>query len=219
MSKSARVGIDLVDVESDKKSGRSRRRTLEWWKAYLDSCASYHTFFSKVHLKSIKEGGGTMTGNCNAGTTHIRKKGYFGDLQVWLNEQGVANLISISMLKKDGYSVSKTTTGEWKVVTPGGDTIPFKRDKGLTVGMPYIDLREHQEGLAFIETIRKNMAGFTPQEIEKAKLSRETQGHVGHPPDGVLKQMIGEKDLKNDPVSLDDVAKIPYQLLAPMSTG
>ena len=66
LSKSARVGIDLADVESDKKSGRSRRRTLEWWKAYLDSCASYHTFFSKVCLKNIKEGGGTMTGSYNA---------------------------------------------------------------------------------------------------------------------------------------------------------
>ena len=50
------------------------------------------------------------------------------------------------------------------------------------------------------------MAGFTPQEIEKTKLSRETQGRVGHPPDGVFKQMIGEKELKNNAVSLDDVA-------------
>ena len=72
------------------------------------------------------------------------------------------------MLEKDGYRVSKTTNGEWKVVTPGGDTIPFKRDKGLTVGIPYIDLLEHQQGLALIKTVCKNMAGFTPQEIEKA---------------------------------------------------
>ena len=57
-----------------------------------------------------------------------------------------------------------------------------------------------------IETIRKNMAEFTPQEIEKAKLSRQTQGRVRHPPDGVFKQMIGEKELKNSPVSVDDVA-------------
>ena len=50
------------------------------------------------------------------------------------------------------------------------------------------------------------MAGFTPQEIEKAKLFRETQERVGHPPDGVFKQMVGERELKNNPVSLDDVA-------------
>ena len=50
------------------------------------------------------------------------------------------------------------------------------------------------------------MACFTPQETKKAKLSRETQGRVGHPPDRVFKQMIGEKKLKNNPVSLNDVA-------------
>ena len=78
-----------------------------------------------------------------------------------------------------------------KISDPRGDTIPFKRDKGLTVDVPYINLREHQQGFALIETVCKNMAGFTPQEIEKAKLSRETHGQVGHPPDGFFKQMIG----------------------------
>ena len=85
-----------------------------------------------------------MTGSCNAGTTRITKRGFYGDLQVWLNEQGIANLISIPMLDVDGYTVSTDTNGEWTVVTPGGDTIPFKRDKGLCVGIPYNDLREHQ---------------------------------------------------------------------------
>ena len=33
---------------------RSRRNTLDWWKCYLDSCASYHTFFVREFLKNIK---------------------------------------------------------------------------------------------------------------------------------------------------------------------
>ena len=53
-----------------------------------------------------------MTGNCNAGTTRITKKGSYGDLQVWLNKQGVANLISIPMLEADGYTVSTDKNGE-----------------------------------------------------------------------------------------------------------
>ena len=40
-SKSIRV--TLTDV----KSGGNRRLTLDWWKLYLDSCASYHTFLVK----------------------------------------------------------------------------------------------------------------------------------------------------------------------------
>ena len=117
VSKPPKTGIALADVKSGrggKKSGCSGRITLEWWKHYLDSCASYHTFFVKEFLKSIEEGGGTMTGNCNAGTTRITKKGSYGDLQVWLNKQGVANLISIPCSKQMGtlYTLTQTGSGQ-----------------------------------------------------------------------------------------------------------
>ena len=153
----------------------------------MDSCASYHTFFVKEFLKNIQEGGATMTGRCNAGTTSTSKRGSYGDFKVWLNEKCIANLISIPMLEASGYVISTHTQGEWRVFPPAGHTIPFKRDTGLCAGMPYIDLCKHKQGLVMIETICKNMTGFTPQEIAKAKLSRQTQGRVGHPPDGVFK--------------------------------
>ena len=81
-----------------------------------------------------------MNGNCNAGTTRMTKRGYYGRLRVWLNENGIDNLISIPNLEVDGYVVRTGTKGEWQVVTPDGETIPFKRDKGMCVGMPYIEL-------------------------------------------------------------------------------
>ena len=104
--------MDVKSGRGDKKSGRGHRITLEWWKCYIDSCASYHNCFAKMFLKNIKEGGGTMTGSSNVGTTKITKKGSYGDLQVWLNEQGVANLISIPMFEADGYTVSTDTHEE-----------------------------------------------------------------------------------------------------------
>ena len=115
--------------------------TLNWWKLYLDRCASYHTFFVKEFLMNIHKGAGAMNGNCNSGTTRITKRGYYGRLRVWLNENGIANLISIPKLEACGYVVITNTKGEWKVITPEGETIPFKRDKGRCVGMPNINLR------------------------------------------------------------------------------
>ena len=50
------------------------------------------------------------------------------------------------------------------------------------------------------------MGGFTQEEIEGAKLSRQTQGRVGNPPDAVFKQPIGTKDLNNNPVSHENVS-------------
>ena len=162
---------------------------------YLDSCASYHTFFIKAFPKNIEESG-TMNGNCNAGTTKITKRGYFGKLRVWLNKNGIANLISIPMLEADGYVVRTDTKGEWQVLTPEGKIIPFKRDTGMCVGMPYIDLRDYEQGLVLIETIRKNMGGFTHEEIVGDKLSGQTQGRVGNPPDAMSKQLIGTRNSK-----------------------
>ena len=104
----------------------------------------------------------------------MTKRGYYGRLRVWLNENGIANLISIPKLEADGYVVRTDTKGEWQVVTPEVETIPFKHDKGICVGMPYIDLREFKQGLVLIKTVRKNMGGFTHEKIEGAKLSRQT---------------------------------------------
>ena len=173
----------------------TKRLTLDWWKLYLDSCASFHTFFVKEFLMNISEGTGAMNGNCNAGTTIMTKRGYYRRLRVWLNENGIANLISIPKLEADGYVVKTNTNGEWQVVTPEGETIPFQRDKGMCVGMPYIDLRYFKQGLVLIETVRNNMGRFTHEEIQGAKLARQTQGRVGNPPDRVFKKLIGTNDL------------------------
>ena len=86
-------------------------------------------------------------------------------MRVWLNENGIANLISIAKLEADGYTVQTDTKGEWKVSTPEGKTILFKRDKGMCVGMPYIDLLDYKQGLVLIETVRKNMGGFTRRKL------------------------------------------------------
>ena len=58
----------------DTKGGRY---TLDWWKCYLDSCASYHTFFVRGFLKNMGEDSSTMTGNCNAGTVLLKEKGWY----------------------------------------------------------------------------------------------------------------------------------------------
>ena len=69
--KSNSIGFALTDV----KSGGNKRLTLDWWKLYLDSCASYHTLFVKEFLMNIYKGAKAINGNCNAGTTRITKRG------------------------------------------------------------------------------------------------------------------------------------------------
>ena len=75
--------------------------------------------------------------------------------------------------------------------------------------MPYIDIHKEKTGLAMIQTIHQNFEGFTGREVLQAKLSREVQSQIGHPPDEKFKQIIhaGKKQgLKNCPVNVKDVS-------------
>ena len=116
-----------------------------------------------------------MDGNCNAGSVLLKKKGWYKNFQVWLNEQGIVNLLSIPMLEEAGYKVTTHTDDEWKVITPRGEVIVFARDTGMCNRMPYIDLREHTEGLVMLETVEANMKMFTKKEIERAQAARAAQ--------------------------------------------
>ena len=90
---------------------------------------------------------------CNTGTTSTSRQGSYGRSCVWLNEQGIANLLSVPMLEEAGYIVSSHTNKDWEVTTPKGVTITFRRDTGICKGMPYIDLCEENTGIAMIQTI------------------------------------------------------------------
>ena len=74
--------------------------------------------------------------------------------------------------------------------------------------MPYINLREHKEGIIMIKTVRKKFVGATKRDIEKAVQYRTLQKRIGHPPDEIFKEMVilGENGLRNFPVEVADIS-------------
>ena len=123
-----------------------------------------------------------------------------------MNRQGIANLLSIPQLEEDGYVIDYNTNRDWVVITPSGKRIVFQRDTGLCNRMPYIDMREHQDGIDMVNTVRKNFEGFTRKQVEKAVLAREVQAMVAVPTEAEFKKMVSSKSLSDCPVTVDDVA-------------
>ena len=72
------------------------------------------------------------------------------------------------MLEKTGYVVSGHTKKYWVVFTHKGRKFVFKRDTGITKGIPYIDLRTNKAGLLMTETVHTNFELYKKKEIEKA---------------------------------------------------
>ena len=120
--------------------------------------------------------------------------------KMWINEGGITNLLSIPQLEKDGFRVTTDTHREWAVYMPQGEKLEFKRDTGLCENMPYIDVRDVTEAFANanikafqeknIQTVRKNMEGFSRKEVKRAALARIAQLKVAHPPKSKFKQMV-----------------------------
>ena len=74
--------------------------------------------------------------------------------------------------------------------------------------MPYINVRNHKEGISMIDTVRKKFAGATKQETEKAIQYRTMQRRIGHPPEERCKEIVslGENGLCNFPVEVSDIS-------------
>ena len=109
------------------------------------------------------------------------------------------------MLEAVGYIVTSHTKKDWVVFTHKGKKIVFKKDTGITRGMPCIDLHTNKAGLAMIETVHKNFGSYAKHENEKAKLSCTVQSRIGHPSNEHYKRSMSRKDLKKYPIDINDV--------------
>ena len=87
---------------------------------------------------------------------------------MWLNKNGIANLLCIPQLEQDGFVIYYNTKHNWTVTTPQGKEIMFRKDTSLCEFMSYIDMRKHQKGVAMLETVQKNFEGYTKKQAENA---------------------------------------------------
>ena len=110
--------VTFAEITKGVTKNATKRFTLDWYKLYLDSCATYHSACVRKPLNEIREVKTVLQGNCNAGVSTSNEKGYYGLWNFWLNEQGIANLLSIPQLEKNGYLIDYNTKRDWAVTSP-----------------------------------------------------------------------------------------------------
>ena len=100
-------------------------------------------------------------------------------------------------------------------MSPDGLIFTFKRDICLTRGMPYIDMdrpEEHisrltaKEGVACVETVRKNMQGFTLEECTRAKGARDAMAMMAHPSEAKMRNLVSSGNVVNMPYTSTDIS-------------
>jgi len=123
------------------------RKTLNPQMLYLDSTSSFHQVFTEEHLDNLQPAGTTLRTDCNASTNYATKKGWHRDLlDLWLVCNGIANLLSLTQLEVDGFTVSYHTGGYWIVTTPQGKEITFHQKKRWNALWLPLHQHAYQEG-------------------------------------------------------------------------
>ena len=229
--------IQAVDNNS-RVQQQKNRETLKPSYLYLDSMSSFNQMFEDKHLEDVQEVGVTLRGKCNAGTIFSNEKGVLLDMfSMWLVRNGIANLLSVPCLEREGCQITYDTKTAWIVSCPNGLKLKFKKDTGVCEGFPYVDLenlQEHvlsdrrsgsckkyvsnlhgkinkikeapkQKALIFIQTVRKNMEGFTKREVKEAHLARKAQAVLGHVSDGEMIKLVN---------NASGITNLPFHALA-----
>ena len=73
---------------------------------YLENCATFNQAMNPDILTNIFESLNTLFAHCNSGTTAINTNGILGSLEFWLNENRIANLLSIPELTRIGHTIT-----------------------------------------------------------------------------------------------------------------
>ena len=67
--------------------------------------------------------------HCNAGTTSTNLKGDYSSIDCWLNEEGIANIFSVSVFKNLGFRITYNSNDDRWCVSKGNITVKFKEEK------------------------------------------------------------------------------------------
>ena len=59
-----------------------------------------------------------LQGSCNGGTTLFHEKGTYGEFEMWLNRNGIDNILLITQLEKYDYHIKYNTIKDWIVHNP-----------------------------------------------------------------------------------------------------
>ena len=121
--------LDMIEGASFLEAGNSvRRTTCDRGKLYPKMCTMNHTMCVIKALDRVHTTGVKLHQHCNASTT--TKMGYWCESKFWVSKNGMANLLLVPQLEKDGYQLEYQSGGGWLIHLPAGSTIHFKCMKG-----------------------------------------------------------------------------------------
>ena len=205
--------MDLREVERrvNECFAQYRHSLPKLW-VLMDSCSTLHLFCNKNLLKNIRRARSPILVHCNAGTVRLT---HIGDMDgiadpIWVHPEGVANILSLSKLKKEHRIKMDTDVTDCIELHDGnGKILHFTpSDKGLY----HVDL-ENNGAWTMVTTVRKQAKKYENNQIRKALNARKMQNIIMRPGDQEFSRKI-INHLQSCPVRKEDI-RIARDILGP----
>ena len=147
----------------------------------LDNGSTIDVFHNRTLLQNIRTSDITMKIRCNAGVKRTNKFGTlpgYGD--VWYDEHGIANILSLSNVIKKYHVTYESRNHEGFIVhKPKGQNQYFKKHES---GPFYLDTKEkHANSTVLLTTVDGNKTKFTKCDIKLAEIAPKFQDRIGRP--------------------------------------
>jgi hypothetical protein len=170
----------------------------------LDSCSTVNLIANKTLLHGIHTVPTTMHIRCNAGVTSTNLKGWLSNFPepVWYNPDGLANIMSLFVVKKHYRVCYDSDKQDALLVTkPTGNTMVFKpTTKGLYA------LADHATGWVQVNTVADQQSEYTKREYCDAVLARKIQNIIMFPGVRAYTKIADSQLIANCPIGRADIA-------------
>ena len=170
----------------------------------LDSASTTHLFTNKQLVSNIRNANVTQGVISNGGQLEVDKISNVKGLgEVPYSDEGIANLVSLGQLVKQGYRIvmDSAIDDAIQVYTPDGKRmLRFAQSKN---GLYYHDTENRQ--VVMMNSQLENSEFYTKRQVQRAKQARNLYQMIGYPSINDYKNAIKYKYLDDCPVTIQDI--------------
>jgi hypothetical protein len=172
----------------------------------LDSQSNVDVFTNPTLLQDISETPHSMRITSQAGVLVTNKQGTLpGYGKVWYDPDGIANILSLTNVKKQHHVAYDSRNGDAFVVkTTDGKERKFECG---SLCLYFYDTSADQQYVSnvFTTTVAENESKYSKRDVDRAKAARLLQVRLGYPSTTQLKTMLIKQVITNFPVTAKDV--------------